>query len=264
MLLRIFTILLFFIISTKLLASDNRVIVASTTSTYDTGLLKYLNDFFEDSFDIKIQVLSLGTGQSIRVAQDGNAEVLLVHHTPSELKFMENGYGLIRHKLMYNDYILVGPKEDQLECESVEKKFNEIQQKNLYFISIGDDSGTHKKELELWNNINFSPISSLWYQEIGQGMGVTLLIANEKSAYTLSDRGTWVAFNKKENLSIVCENLPPLFNQYGLIIVDPSVNSNLDIEKAKIYVNWLISNKGKELINNYKKKGQQLFYFNHN
>ena len=164
---------------------------------------------------------------------------------------------------MYNDYILVGPKEDQLDCKSVEIKFKEIKQNTLPFISRGDDSGTHKKELELWESINFSPTSSYWYQEVGQGMGITLLMANEKLAYTLSDRGTWIAFNKKENLSIICENQPPLFNQYGLIIVDPLVNSNLDIDNANIYVNWLISDRGKELINNFRKKGQQLFYFNH-
>ena len=263
MLLRIFTILFFLMASFKLLALDDRVIVASTTSTYDTGLLSYINDFFEDSFDITVQVLSLGTGQAIRVAQDGNAEVLLVHHTNSELQFMKDGFGLVRHELMYNDYILVGPKEDQFDCKSVEIKFKEIQQKKLSFISRGDDSGTHKKELELWNSIDFLPDSSSWYQEVGQGMCITLLMANEISAYTLSDRGTWVAFNKRENLSIVCENLPPLFNQYGLIVVDHSVNNNLDTEKAKIYVNWLISDKGKELINNFKIKGQQLFFFNH-
>ena len=263
MLINIIKLLFFFIISFELSASDSRVIVASTTSTYDTGLLSYLNNLFEDSFNIKIQVLSLGTGQSIRVAQDGNAEILLIHHTASELKFMNDGYGLIRYELMYNDYVLVGPNEDKLNCKSVEIKFKQIRQKKLTFISRGDDSGTHKKELELWDSINFSPISSTWYKEVGQSMGITLLIANEKSAYTLTDRGTWIAFNKKENLSIVCENLPPLFNQYGLIIVDPSVNRNLDIENAKIYVNWLISDKGKKLINNFKKKGRQLFYFNH-
>ncbi|MDC0056937.1 substrate-binding domain-containing protein [Alphaproteobacteria bacterium] len=263
MFLKIIIFLFFLISSFKLLALDDRVIIASTTSTYDSGLISYINEFFEDLFDIKIHVLSLGTGQAIRVAQDGNAEILLVHHTSSELKFMNDGYGLIRHKLMYNDYVLVGPKKNQSDCQSVEIKLREIIHNNSPFISRGDDSGTHKKELELWNSINFLPDTSFWYQEVGQGMGNTLLIANEKSAYTLSDRGTWVSFNKKENLSIVCENLPPLFNQYGLIIVDPIVNSNLDIEKAKIYVNWLISDSGKELINNFRNNGQQLFYFNH-
>ena len=261
MILRILTIIFFFIGSFTLLASDNRIIVASTTSTHDTGLLSYLNNFFEDIFDIKVQVLSLGTGQAIRVAQDGNAEVLLVHHTTSELKFMKDGYGLIRYELMYNDYILVGPKDDQLECKSVDTKFREIRQKKLPFISRGDDSGTHKKELELWNSINFLPTSSSWYQKVGQGMGTTLLMTNEKYAYTLSDRGSWTAFNKKENLRIVCENLPPLFNQYGLILVDSNVNDNLDIESAKTYVNWLISDRGKELINNFKKKRPTIIFF---
>ena len=133
MLLRLSTLLFIVINSFELFASDNRVIVASTTSTYDTGLLSYLNNFFENSFDIKVQILSLGTGQAIRVAQDGNAEVLLVHHTTSEIQFMNDGYGLIRHDLMYNDYVLVGPNEDQLDCKSVELKFNEINTKKITF-----------------------------------------------------------------------------------------------------------------------------------
>ena len=145
MLLRIFSFLFFFITSFELFALDNRVIVASTTSTYDTGLLSYLNNYFEDFFDIKVQVLSLGTGQAIRVAQDGNVEVLLVHHTTSEIKFMNDGYGLIRHELMYNDYVLVGPNDDQLGCKSVEIKFKEIKQKN-YLLFLEEMIVVHIKK----------------------------------------------------------------------------------------------------------------------
>ena len=164
---------------------------------------------------------------------------------------------------MYNDFVLVGPINDTKVCNSVLSKFHNIYDERKTFITRGDDSGTHKKELELWKKIDLIPNNNNWYLSVGQGMGSTLLIANEKKGYTLSDRSTWIAFNKRGNLKIVCENFPPLFNQYGLLIVDPAVNSNLDIENANIYVNWLISDRGKELIDNFRKKGQQLFFFNH-
>ncbi|MDA9749170.1 substrate-binding domain-containing protein [Pelagibacteraceae bacterium] len=248
----------------KIYAKENVITIASTTSTHDTGLLKSVNKSFYDIFKIKVNVISLGTGQAIRIAKDGNVEILLVHHTPSEVSFMDKGYGKIRHNLMYNDFVLIGPKTDQNPCNSIEEKFLEIKNNRLNFISRGDDSGTHKKEIELWKLINVNANSAInWYSSVGQGMGQTLLIANNKKAYTLSDRSTWISFNSKENLKIVCENLPPLFNQYGIILVNNELNKNLNIKEAQIYVNWIISDEAKEIINNYKKNGQQLFFFNH-
>lgn len=256
------TIFLFF--SLSLFSADNKIIIASTTSTYDTGLLTYINKIFKEKFNIYVQVLSQGTGQAIRTAKDGNIEVLLVHHKESELKFIEDGYGLIRHKLMYNDFIIVGPKSDNQRCDDIDIKLTGIFDNNFTFISRGDDSGTHKKELELWNSISLNPNKyKPHYLKVGQGMGNTLLITNEKRAYTLTDRGTWISFNKKDNLKVICENLPPLINQYGLILVNPIINKNLNIESAKLYVNWLLSDEGKILINSFKKKNQQLFFYNH-
>ena len=199
------------------------------------------------------------------IRDSGNVEILLVHHTPSEMKFMTEGYGNIRHNLMYNDYVLVGPKTDINECFSIEDKLFDIKNNRLNFISRGDDSGTHKKERELWNLINVK-INNLdnWYLSVGQGMGETLLIANNKKSYTLSDRSSWISFNKKDNLKIVCENLPPLFNQYGIILVKDNLDKNLNISDAETYINWIISENGKELINNFKQNGKQLFFFNHN
>jgi len=255
---------LFLLTSFQSLSKTDTIIISSTTSTYDTGLLTYLNKIFKEKFNIKVNVISLGTGQAIRVARDGNAEILLVHHYPSEIEFMNNGFGLIRYNLMYNDYILVGPKNDKSNCTSINSKLKQIFNNKLLFISRGDDSGTHKKEIELWNDIKVYPkTTDYWYLKVGQGMGNVLLMANEKSAYTLSDRGTWVSFNKKKGLKIICQNFPPLFNQYGIIIVNPSLNNKLDIKNAKKYVQWLISNHGKELINNFRIKGEQLFFFNH-
>ena len=255
--------LIFFIKS--VLADNNYITIASTTSTHDTGLLEYINKEFENKYNTKVRALSLGTGQAIKVAMDGNVEILLVHHKKSELEFMNNGYGTLRYDLMYNDFVLIGPKEDNRNCSSIENKMIEIKESKLLFISRGDESGTHKKEKELWELSNIKiPFKENWYLSVGQGMGSTLLIANQKKAYTLSDRSTWIAFNKKENLQIVCENLPPLFNQYGIILVSNKINNNLNIEAAKKYIEWITSKEAKKLINNYRVNGKQLFFFNHN
>ena len=256
-------ILIFLIKNT--LANDKHITIASTTSTHDTGLLEYINKEFENKYNTKVRALSLGTGQAIKVAMDGNVEILLVHHKKSELEFMNKGYGTLRYDLMYNDFVLIGPKKDNETCSSIENKMIEIKKSKLLFVSRGDERGTHKKEKELWelSNINI-PFKENWYLSVGQGMGSTLLIANQKKAYTLSDRSTWIAFNKKGNLQIVCENLPPLFNQYGIILVNNKINNNLNIEEAKKYIDWITSEEAKKLINNYRVNGKQLFFFNHN
>ena len=260
-----FLILICILTITFNLNAKNKIIIASTTSTYDTGLLDLLNKQFTDKYNITVQVLSLGTGQAIRTAKDGNAEILLVHHTPSEIEFMNQGYGIERQEIMYNDYVLVGPRKDKDKCVSVQKKLKKIFMNQYLFISRGDDSGTHRKELEMWKttNIEFNK-NSKSYLSVGQGMGSTLLITNKKKGYTLSDRSTWISFNKRENLKIVCENFPPLFNQYGIILVNPKINNNLNFNDAKIYIDWFKSNEVKKLINSFQSKGQQLFYYNYN
>ena len=262
---RILLIFILIFLIKNALANDKHITIASTTSTHDTGLLEYINKEFEKKYKIKVRALSLGTGQAIKVAMDGNVEILLVHHKKSELEFMNKGYGTLRYDLMYNDFVLIGPKKDNETCSSIENKMIEIKKSKLLFVSRGDESGTHKKEKELWelSNINI-PFKENWYLSVGQGMGSTLLIANQKKAYTLSDRSTWIAFNKKENLQIVCENLPPLFNQYGIILVSNKINNNLNIEEAKKYIDWITSEEAKKLINNYQVNGKQLFFFNHN
>jgi tungstate transport system substrate-binding protein len=253
------------IIFTTNAKSENKIIIASTTSTYDTGLLNLLNEEFYKKYEVRVQVLSLGTGQAIRTAKDGNAEILLVHHKPSEIDFMNNGYGVERHEIMYNDYVLVGPKNDSDLCKSVQQKLEHIYINQFLFISRGDDSGTHRKELEMWDLANITVNkNNEWYLSVGQGMGSTLLIANEKKGYTLSDRSTWIAFNNRQNLKIVCEDFPPLFNQYGIILVNSKLNKNLNYKDAKKYIDWFKTVEVKELINNFKAKGKQLFYYNYN
>ena len=261
---KLLILLVIFFLNINSFAKEGVITIASTTSTHDTGLLKSINKEFTKKFNIKVNVISLGTGQAIRIAKDGNVEILLVHHTPSELLFMKKGYGKVRHNLMYNDFVLVGPKTDKNKCNSINEKLMEIENNKLKFISRGDDSGTHKKERELWSLVNIKANSDLdWYLSVGQGMGQTLLIANNYKGYTLSDRSTWLSFNTKDNLKIVCENLPPLFNQYGVILINKELNTNLNIIDAEKYLNWIISDTAKYLINNYKKNGVQLFYFNH-
>ena len=245
---------------------DNRIMIASTTSTYDSGLLTHLNKEFKKEYKIDVQILSQGTGQAIKTAMDGNVEILLVHHKKSELRFISLGYGIKRYDLMYNDYVLVGPKIDNKKCDNIYIKLKEIiDDHDKIFISRGDDSGTHKKELELWKSIKFESknFNTSKYLEVGQGMGNTLLISNEKSAYTISDRSTWISFNRKNNLKIICQSDPPLKNQYGLILVNPDINKNLNYRDAQLYIEWILSSKGKNLINNFKIDGHQLFFFNH-
>ena len=149
----------------------------------------------------------MGTGQAIEIAKRGDVDLLIVHHEPQEIEFIQNGYGIKRQKLIYNDYLIVGPKKNKQECNSVNESILFIKNNEYEFISRGDKSGTHMKELSLWNNLNLNPIEfSSWYKNIGQGMGATLMMANEIIAYTLTDRSTWISFNNKNNLKIICEN----------------------------------------------------------
>ena len=261
---KIFLILFISLINFNIFADNNRIIIASTTSAYDSGLLEYINNEFEMKFNIKVHVLALGTGQAIRIAKNGDADILLVHDILSEIEFIKEGFGNTRHNLMYNDYVIVGPKTDNDRCDSIEKTLLKITNSEFIFVSRADESGTHKKEKDLWNLIGFKIEESYsWYKKIGQGMGSTLILANEMNAYTLSDRGTWISSNKKENLKIICENIPPLLNQYGIIAVNQKINSRINSKDANKYVNWIISNEGKKLINSFRIKNEQLFFFNH-
>ena len=261
---KIFLILFISLINFNIFADNNRIIIASTTSAYDSGLLEYINNEFEMKFNIKVHVLALGTGQAIRIAKNGDADILLVHDTFSEIEFIKEGYGNTRHNLMYNDYVIVGPKTDNDRCDSIEKTLLKIINSEFIFVSRADESGTHKKERDLWDLIGLKiEESSSWYKKIGQGMGSTLILANEMNAYTLSDRGTWISSNKKENLKIICENIPPLLNQYGIIAVNQKINSRINSKDANKYVNWIISDEGKKLINSFRIKDVQLFFFNH-
>ena len=240
------------------------ILLASTTSTDNSGLYDFLLPAFTRETGIEVRVVALGTGRALNIASRGDADVLIVHDEPSELEFMRQGYGIRRDTFMFNDYVLVGPVGDAkcIKCAgSVAEALRAIFEAGTIFISRGDDSGTHKKELFLWRMaLGEVPAAKSWYREVGEGMGATLTIANELGAYTLSDRSTWISFNNRNNLEIVVENEPPLHNPYSVILVNPAIHPGIRFEQARVFVDWLLSEKGLALIRNFKLRGQQLFF----
>ena len=246
-------------------ASERFIVVASTTSTENSGLYSFVLPRFSEQTGIEVRVVAVGTGQALHIAQNGDADVLLVHHRPSEDQFISQGYGVTRYDLMYNDYILVGPRDDPASVLSAANVIGAVQRiatnKSL-FISRGDDSGTHKKELELWNQsgIDTTKVGNGWYQETGRGMGGTLNMASALDAYTLSDRATWLKFGNKGRLDILFQSDPPLFNPYGIILVNPQKHPHVKTLDGQTFIDWMLSETGQTLIANYRILGQQAFF----
>ena len=246
------------------LAEEKYITVASTTSTQNSGLFSAILPLFEKKTGIKVRVVAVGTGQALRISRQGDADVLFVHHKPSELQFVEQGFGVKRFEVMYNDFVIIGPKLDPAGIKGIKEvghAFETIaQQKNL-FISRGDDSGTHKKELSIWANLGFNPLkySGDWYQEVGAGMGATLNITAAKRGYTLSDRGTWISFKNKQKLAILLSGGPKLLNPYGLILINPEKHPHTKVHEGTVFIHWVMSKEGKDAINNYRVNDLQLF-----
>ncbi len=246
-------------------ASERFIVVASTTSTENSGLYSFVLPRFSEQTGIEVRVVAVGTGQALHIAQNGDADVLLVHHRPSEDQFISQGYGVTRYDLMYNDYILVGPRDDPASVLSAANVIGAVQRiatnKSL-FISRGDDSGTHKKELELWNQsgIDTTKAGNGWYQETGRGMGGTLNMASALDAYTLSDRATWLKFGNKGRLDILFQSDPPLFNPYGIILVNPEKHPHIKTRDGQTFIEWMLSEAGQTLIADYRILGQQAFF----
>ena len=246
-------------------ASERFIVVASTTSTENSGLYSFVLPRFSEQTGIEVRVVAVGTGQALHIAQNGDADVLLVHHRPSEDQFISQGYGVTRYDLMYNDYILVGPRDDPasvLSAANVIGAIRRIATSKSLFISRGDDSGTHKKELELWNQsgINTTKAGNGWYQETGRGMGGTLNMASALDAYTLTDRATWLKFGNKGRLDILFQSDPPLFNPYGIILVNPQKHPHVKTLDGQTFIDWMLSETGQTLIANYRILGQQAFF----
>ncbi len=242
------------------------IILQSTTSTQNSGLLDYILPIFEKSSGIKVHVVSVGTGQALKNAANGDGDVLLVHAKSEEEKFVQEGFGVERFDVMFNDFVIIGPKTDPVKIsplKDVTKALQKIAKSNTPFVSRGDDSGTHKKELSLWSAIGPVPgQDQSWYRESGSGMGTTLNIAAGMNAYVMSDRATWIAFKNKSQLKILNEGDERLFNQYGVILVNPAKHKNVKAKQGQQFINWLLSEPGQMAIKSFTLEGKQLFFPN--
>ena len=248
-------------------AANRFIVVASTTSTENSGLFTHLLPKFTAASGIDVRGVAVGTGQAIRLARNGDADVLLVHHKASEKKFVADGFGVERHDVMYNDFVIAGPKTDPAEIGGVASAtdaLNRIAAKQAAFVSRGDDSGTHKAELGLWRAAEVDPsdASGAWYRETGSGMGAALNTAAALGAYVLTDRATWVSFGNKQGLEILVEGDARLFNQYGVIAVSPKRHPHIKATEGQAFVDWLISTEGQAAIAAFRVRGQQLFHPN--
>jgi tungstate transport system substrate-binding protein len=248
-------------------AGDDRkaITIASTTSTQNSGLFDHLLPRFTAATGIEVRVVAVGTGQAIRLATNGDADVLLVHHPESERKFVADGFGVARHPVMHNDFVLVGPARDPAGVhgmKSVATAMLRIGEGEHVFVSRGDDSGTHKKELELWQaaGVDPRPASGAWYREAGSGMGATLNTASGMGGYTLTDRASWVSFANKGDLAIHVEGDTRLHNPYSVIVVNPERHPHVHAAEAQAFVDWLISREGQTSIATYSVDGQRLFF----
>lgn len=258
-------VLILSFIGTSSAFADVRIRCASTTSTQNSGLFDYILPIFEKKTGIKVDVLAVGTGAAIEIGKRGDADVVFVHAKEQELKAVHEGYFVNRHDVMYNDFVIIGPSKDPIKIKglkSASEAFRRIAESAYPFVSRGDNSGTHTKELSVWKKVGIEPKGQKWYLEVGQGMEKTQRIANEKRAYTLTDRGTWLATKDKDKLEmvIVLEGDTALFNQYGVMAVNPSKHKHVSYKEAMEFINWIISKEGQQAIASFRdKNGNQLF-----
>ncbi len=243
--------------------AEERLKVSSTTSTDNTGLFQALNPPFEKKFGCRVDVIAVGTGKALKIGEMGDSDVVFVHSRPAEDAFVAAGHGVNRRDVMYNDFIIIGPAKDPAGIrgtKDAKKALAAIAKAGSLFISRGDDSGTHKKEKSLWKKAGIAP-KGRWYSESGQGMGAVIQIANEKLAYTLADRGTYLAYKNKVSLEVLCEGDPDLFNPYGIMAVNPAKHPHVNYIFAMAYIGWVTSPEGQKIIREFGKEkfGQPLF-----
>lgn len=246
-------------------AEQSFITLASTTSTEQSGLFTHLLPAFTAKTGIAVHVVAVGTGQALTIGERGDADVLLVHDKPSELKFVAAGWGVDRHDVMYNDFVIVGPKGDPAKIaggKDAVAAFHSIAQAKAPFVSRGDDSGTDREEKRLWHEagIDIKKLGDGWYREVGQGMGPTLNMAAALDDYTLSDRGTWLSFSNRRELALLVAGDQRLFNQYGVMLVNPERHPTVKATLGKAFIQWIISREGQATIAAYKIAGEQLFF----
>ena len=248
-------------------AEDNFIIVQSTTSTQNSGLFEHILPNFKEKTGIEVRVVAVGTGQALKNARNGDGDVVLVHSKPDEEKFVAEGWGVKRHHVMYNDFVIVGPASDPAKIAGLKDApaaLKKIAAAEAGFASRGDDSGTQKAELRLWSEAGIDPkqASGTWYLETGSGMGATLNTAIGKQAYTLTDRGTWLSFANKGDFEVLVEGDGRLFNQYGVILVNPKKHANVKAKEGQAFVDWITGREGQQAIASHKIDGEQLFFPN--
>ena len=250
-------------------AQDKFITVASTTSTENSGLFKHLLPIFEKKTGINVRVIAQGTGQALDTARRGDADVVFVHAKAAEDKFVTEGHGVKRFPVMYNDFVVIGPKSDPAKVtgmDDVTKALDKIKAAKAPFVSRGDKSGTHMAELKLWQmaSIDIAADKGEWYRETGQGMGAALNTAASMNAYLLADRGTWLSFKNRADLKVLVEGDKRLFNQYGVILVSPEKHPHVKKEFGQQFIDWVIAPEGQKAIAEYKIDGEQLFFPNAN
>lgn len=241
------------------------ILLASTTSTENSGLFAHILPRFREDSGILVRVIALGTGQAIRLGMRGDADVLLVHHRPSEDRFMAEGHGAERRDVMYNDFVIAGPRHDPAGIRGMKDAavaLLKVARAGAEFVSRGDDSGTHKAELRLWEEGGLDPVKSSgkWYRETGSGMGATLNTAAAMGAYLLADRGTWLSFKNRKDLDLLVEGDPRMFNPYGVLVVNPARHPHVKSVEARVFMEWITGPRGREAISSFRLEGRQVFY----
>ncbi len=264
---RVFIVVALAVLALAAQAQERFITVASTTSTEQSGLFGYLLPIYEQQTGVKVRVVALGTGQALDVGRRGDADVVFVHARAAEEKFLAEGQGVKRYPVMYNDFVLIGPKSDPAKVgggKNILAAMKKVEASQSPFVSRGDRSGTHMAELELWKaaGIDIDKSKGAWYRDTGQGMGPALNTASSMNAYILADRGTWLAFKNRGDLEILVEGDKRLFNQYGVMLVNPEKHPNVKKELGQQFIDWLVSPTGQKAIADYKINGEQLFYPN--
>ncbi len=254
-------------LSTATSAEERFLVLASTTSTDNSGLFDHILPLFEEETGIAVRVVARGTGQALGLGRDGDADLLLVHDRSAELRFIAEGYGVARREVMYNDFVIVGPQSDPVRIKGMDdvvEALTKIAAVRALFISRGDDSGTHRAELRFWDEaaIDVDAASGSWYLEAGAGMGATLNVAAGKPAYTMSDRGTWLSFENRGTLELMIEGDPRLFNPYGVMLTNPERHPHVKAEDGLAFIEWITSEAGQAAIASFKINGQRLFFPN--
>jgi tungstate transport system substrate-binding protein len=246
--------------------AQEAIVVASTTSTEQSGLFKHLLPKFTAKAGIQVRVVAVGTGQALDIGRRGDADVVFVHDKAAEEKFVSEGFGVKRLQVMYNDFVLIGPKSDPAKAAGNDllEALRRVAASRATFISRGDRSGTHAAELRYWADagVDLAAVKGRWYREIGQGMGPALNTASASSAYVLSDRGTWISFENRDDLAILVQGDRRLFNQYGVMLVNPVKHPHVKAAPGQAFIDWLVSAGGQKAIADYKIRGEQLFFPN--